>query len=120
MPSESILEFMVQGLKGTTDPSLKTLYEAAKRMLEDDTHSAPSAPQHFPPATCGCDSHPVTWSRGKNEAWICSATLPGSVQAWGNGPTPEEALAVLNANIAIAKQQMKELGRALPLPPTNQ
>ena len=74
----------------------------------------------FPPATCGCDSHPVTWSRGKNEDWICSATLPGSVQAWGNGPTPEEALAILNANIVIAKQQLKESGNALPLPPTNQ
>jgi hypothetical protein len=87
---------------------------------QDPEHNAPSAPQHFPPATCGCDSHPVTWSRGKHEAWICSATLPGSIQAWGNGPTPEEALAVLNANIVIIQQQMKELGRALPLPTTNQ
>jgi len=66
---------------------------------------------NFPPATCGCDSHPVTWSRGKNLAYICGTTLPGSVQVWGNGPTPEEALVVLNANIAQTQKQLKDYNK---------
>lgn len=53
----------------------------------------------FPPATCGCDSYAVTWSRGKNGNHMCSAVLPNSIMVFGSGPTPEEALVILKAEI---------------------
>jgi hypothetical protein len=54
----------------------------------------------LPPATCGCDSYPVTWSKGKNGSHICSTVLPNSIMVFGHGVTPEEALAELRFEAA--------------------
>jgi hypothetical protein len=78
----------------------------------------------FPPATCGCDAYPVTWSHGNNNTWICTAMLPGSIQVAGSGNVPKDALLDLKANIERTKAELVKLGQgipnALPLPTTNQ